>query len=299
MIKLCTVILEYQNPKMTLETIASLKKAVLPKGVKHQIVVVDNSPLPDGSLKKVLKRYKNIKLISTLTNTGFAAGNNRGVRYGLRHHADYFLLLNNDVEVGRSFLKHLLRAKADLAVPKIYFAKGYEYHKNEYRRKDLGRVIWYAGGEFDWANVSGKHFGVDEVDQGQFDKLQEVEFANFCCVLIKKNVFNRIGFLDPKYFLYWEDADFSHRAKLNGFKQVYVPQSRIWHKSSGSSGSGSRLHDYYLTRNRLIFGFRYAPLRTKLALFRQSLVHLFTGRLGQKKGVLDYYLHRWGKESNL
>ena len=297
MIKLCTVILEYQNPKMTLETIESLKLAVLPKNVKHQIVVIDNSPVPDGSLKPALKKYRNIKLIPTYKNTGFAGGNNRGIKYGLRYKADYFLLMNNDVLVERLFLKHLLAAKADLAVPKIYFAKGFEYHQDRYRPKELGKVIWYAGGKFDWNEVLGRHEGVDEVDRGQFEQTKVVDFANFCCVLIKKNVFDKIGLLDPAYFLYWEDADFSHRAHLAGFKQVFVPQSRIWHKSSGSSGSGSKLHDYYLTRNRLVFGFKYASARTKFALFRQSLRQLVSGRPGQRKGVLDFYLRRLGKGS--
>lgn len=297
MIKLFTVILEYQNPQMTLETIESLKEAVIPYGVRHKIVVVDNSPLPDGRLKKSLEKYRNVKLITAYKNIGFAAGNNRGIKYGLRHQADYFLLINNDVIVDRDFLKHLLAAKADLAVPKIFFAKGYEYHKNRYKPKELGRVIWYAGGKFDWNEIFGRHLGVDEVDQGQHDRQKEVDFANFCCILIKKEVFNKIGLLDPKYFLYWEDADFSHRAGLAGFKQIYVPQSKIWHKSSGSSGSGSRLHDYYITRNRLVFGFKYARFRAKFALLRQSLRQLFTGRPGERKGVVDFYLGRLGKGS--
>jgi len=297
MIKLCTVILEYQNPQMTLETIESIKAALLPKNVSNFIVVVDNSPVPDGSLKKALKKYRQVKLITTNQNTGFAAGNNRGIKYALRHQADYVLLINNDVEVDREFLKQLLAVKADLAVPKIYFAKGYEYHRDRYQPRERGKVIWYAGGRFDWSNVFTKHFGIDEVDRGQFEQQQEVEFANFCCVLIKKDVFSRIGLLDQNYFLYWEDADFSRRANLNGCKQVYVPQSRIWHKSSGSSGSGSKLHDYYLTRNRLIFGFKYASLRTKVALIRQSVVQLVSGRPGQRQGIIDFYLHRLGKTS--
>lgn len=295
MIKLCTVILEYQNPQMTLETIASLKKAILPRGVTNRIVVVDNSPLPDGRLRKALKKQPEIKLITTLKNTGFAGGNNRGIKYGLRHQTDYFLLINNDVLVDRDFLRPLFRAKADLAVPKIYFAKGFEYHQERYQSKEQGKVIWYAGGEFDWANVFSRHWGVDEVDQGQYDQQKQIDFVNFCCVLIRKEVFKKIDLLDPAYFLYWEDADFSHRAQLAGFKQIFVPQSRIWHKSSGSSGSGSTLHDYYLTRNRLVFGFKYAGLKIKLALFRQSLRQLVSGRVGQKKGIIDFYLHRLGK----
>src|SRR3989338_4366509 len=140
--KLCTVILEYQNPKMTLETVRSLKEASLPRGFSHQIVVVDNSPVESNRLKSNLRRFNNVKLVNTLKNLGF----------------DYFLLLNNDVIVDPDFLLHLVKAAqkgADLVVPKIYFAKGYEYHKDRYRPQDRGKVIWYAGGDIDWDNVYG------------------------------------------------------------------------------------------------------------------------------------------------
>lgn len=298
--KLCTIILEYNNPQMTLETLRSLKKAKLPSNTTHQIFLIDNSPVPDGTLKKSLNNFKNVKYIPTHKNSGFAAGNNIGIKLGLKQKYNYFLLLNNDVHVNPSFLTHLFKSikkGADIVVPKIYFAKGYEYHKDDYKKNQLGKVIWYAGGHFDWNNVYSKHEGMDQVDTGQFNKSKDVELANFCCVLIKKEVFNLIGLLDESYFLYWEDADFSVRAKKAGFKMRYQPQAKIWHKSSGSSGSGSNLHDYYLTRNRLHFGFKYAPFRTKLALVKESLRLLLAGRDSQKKGIMDYYLKRLGKGS--
>lgn len=293
--KLCTVILEYNNPKMTLETLKSLYKVKLPSNLKHQVILIDNSPVPDGTLKKTLKEFKNLKYIVTHKNTGFAAGNNIGIKLGLKQKHDYFLLLNNDVKVHPNFLVELFNTQADLAVPKIYFAKGYEYHKDKYKQSQLGKVIWYAGGEFDWNNIYSKHFGMDEVDTGQFNQSKSVELANFCCILIKKSVFDLIGLLDESYFLYWEDADFSVKAKKAGFDLIYQPKAKIWHKSSGSSGSGSSLHDYYLTRNRLLFGFKYASLKTKLALIRESFKLLLTGRTSQKKGIIDYYLRRLGK----
>jgi len=296
--KLCTVILEYQNPKMTMDTIISLKQATVPKNVLHRIIVVDNTPIPDGTLKKALKKFKNIKYVETLQNTGFAKGNNLGIQEGLEKKSDYFLLLNNDVLVDKNFLKFMLKtiqAKADMVVPKIYFAKGYEFHKDRYKKSQLGNVIWYAGGKMDWDNVYSKHIGINEVDKGQFDQEKELEFANFCSLMIKKQVFEKVGLLGEDYFLYWEDADFSKRAYDAGFKQIYQPKAKIWHKNSGSSGSGSKLHDYYLTRNRLIFGLKYARLRTKLALVKESLIKLFIGREGEKKGIIDYYLRRLGK----
>ncbi|MFH0943419.1 MAG: glycosyltransferase family 2 protein [Candidatus Beckwithbacteria bacterium] len=299
--KICTVILDYQNSQLTLSTIASIQKAVIPKGFVNQILVVDNSPVPDGKLVKALTGRPEIKLITTLQNTGFAKGNNLGIKYGLKRGCDYFLLINNDVKVDKQLYVNLLKAsdQADIIVPKIYFAKGYEYHQSRYQPQDLGKVIWYAGARFDWNNVYAQHLGVDEVDHGQYDCLKPVEFANFCCVLIKKKVIKTIGLLDENYFLYWEDGDYSVRAIRAGFTIVYQPQAKVYHKSSSSSGSGSKLHDYYLTRNRLIFGFKYARNRTKLALMKESLKKLITGREGEKQGIIDFYLHRFGKSKSL
>mgnify|MGYP003964990597 CR=1 FL=1 len=297
-IKLCTIILEYQNSKLTLETLESLKSALTPSHVTHHIIVVDNSPVPDGVLQKKLPRYKNVDLITTHENTGFAHGNNQGITRALEKGYTHIMMLNNDVLVDKYFIKHLLIAMdngADIVVPKIYFAKGYEFHKDRYKKSELGSVIWYAGGYFDWDNVYSKHIGIDEVDKGQFDKAKPIDFANACCVMIKKEVFQEIGFLDNDYFLYYEDADFSFRAYMAGFKILYEPKSKIYHKISSSSGAGSKLHDYYLTRNRLLFGYKYASARTKFALFRQSITKILTGRPGEKQGNLDYYRKKLGK----
>jgi GT2 family glycosyltransferase len=299
-LKICTVILEYNNPELTLATLRSLKQANLPQGYQQQIIVIDNSPVPDGRLAKKIKKFSKVKLIPTLQNTGFAKGNNLGIQAGLDQNCDYFLLANNDIELHPSFLTQFINSidqGADIVVPKIYFAKNYEYHQERYKPSQLGKVIWYAGGSIDWDNVLTRHFGLDEVDKKQFDQTKQIKFANFCCILIKKEVFETIGLLDEDYFLYWEDADFSVRAQQAGFKMVYQPKSIVWHKSSGSSGSGSQLHDYYLARNRLLFGYRYAPIKTKFALFRESMKKLITGRASEKKGIIDYYLRRLGKGS--
>jgi len=94
-----------------------------------------------------------------------------------------------------------------------------------------------------------------------------------------------------------EDSDLSQRAINANFKLRLVSESKIWHCNSGSSKPGSSLQDYFITRNRLLFAFRYASFRTKFALFRESIKFLFTGSSWRKKGVLDFYLGRFGKGS--
>ena len=301
--KISIVIINYNGEKDTLDCLDSLKK-IKSEGFEFCTVVVDN--YPENRIKAPEKDYKdiNLKIIFNPLNSGFSGGNNVGIKHALKNDADYVLLLNNDTLVKEDFLQELFdfaetTPEAGLIVPKIYFAKGFEFHKNRYKDSELGKVFWYGGGKMDWKNVIGHHRGVDEVDRGQFDKIEQTDFASGCCVLIRSEVFDKIGLLDEKYFLYYEDSDYSEKVKRAGYKIYYLPTSVIWHKNAGSTGgSGSKLQDYYITRNRLLFGNRYAPIRSKLALNREGLSLIFQGREWQKKGAMDYYLGKLGKSKH-
>jgi GT2 family glycosyltransferase len=157
-------------------------------------------------------------------------------------------------------------------------------------------VIWYAGGVIDWENVYGYHRGVDEVDHGQFDEAQETNFATGCCVAVSATTIKKVGMLDEKYFFGLEDMDWSIRVKQEGLKVLYEPRSMIWHKNAGSSGgSGSKLHEYYHNRNRILFGMRYAKWKTKLALAREGMAKLMSGNQTEKRAVMDAWLNKYGK----
>jgi len=299
MINIYIIVLTYNGNKEThqcLESLSGLKAS----GFEYHTVVVDNNSKDAFKLTEQEQR-QGIKLITNNKNSGFSGGNNRGIDYSLSRGADYILLLNNDTYVDKGFLEQLLSLakykNAGLVCPKIYFAKGFEFHKNRYAKKDLGKVIWYAGGYIDWDNVFSVHRGLDEIDEKQFEKSEPIDFATGCAMLVKRDVFEKVGKLDNDYFLYYEDADFSVRVKRGGFKMYYCPKALVFHKNSAASGSGSNLHDYYLTRNQMHFGVMYAPFKTKIALVRQSLKLLFTGRKWQRKGIIDYYRGNFGKGS--
>ncbi|KKQ27050.1 MAG: putative glycosyltransferase [Candidatus Levybacteria bacterium GW2011_GWA2_37_36] len=294
-------LLNFNGKKNTLECLESLKN-IKKDNFKLTIVVVDNAST-DGSAESIRhyvssSKYDGVKIIENKRNLGFSGGHNMTIKYALENSADYILILNNDTYVDKNFLTGLLsvaerNSNVGILIPKIYFAPEFEYHKNRYSENEIGKVLWYAGGKMDWANVIGYNRGVDVVDKGQFDKIEETEIATGCCMLLTKEAIDRVGMFDERYYLYYEDADLSMRAKKKGFKIVYVFGSIIWHKNAGSAGgSGSVLQDYYITRNRLLFGFRYAPIRSKLALFRESLSLLLRGRQWQKRGVIDFYLGR-------
>lgn len=299
-LKVSVIILSWNRKNDTLETIDSLLKSNT-DGLELEIMVVDNGST-DGSAEAIKKlKIRNLKLIINEENLGFAEGNNVGMRDALKRGFDYIALLNDDTFVDKNlvrtiFLEHRQHPDAGAISAKIYFAKGFEF-KDKYQKEDLGKVIWYAGGDIDWANIYGSNHGVDEVDKGQFDKVKETDFATGCFVMYKAKALKEVGLYDKRYFAYMEDADHAQRLKACGWKVLCSPKGWLWHKVAQSSGIGSELNDYFLTRNRMIFGMKYASLRTKIALFRESVKLLLKGREWQKTGIKDYYLGKWGKGS--
>ncbi len=304
--KVALVILNWNQGEMTLDCLRSIEK-IKTDGINLEVVIVDNGST-DGSVDLIKKFFdsKSNKLMLTLLenkeNLGYAEGNNTGIRHALKNGADYVCLLNNDTRVDPGFLRELIKvAREDdqigLVGGKIYFEKGYEFHKDRYKKDELGKVIWYAGGKIDWNNVYASHRGVDEVDRGQFDKTEETEYVNGCLMLIKREVAEKIGLIDSRYYLYFEEIDFCQKARKAGYRLSYTPKAKIWHLNAGSSGVGSGLQDYFITRNRLLFGLRWAPLRSKIALLKESIKLFFAGRSWQRVGVRDFYLGKFGKGS--
>ena len=116
-------------------------------------------------------------------------------------------------------------------------------------------------------------------------------------MMIKREVIEKTGYLDEKYFMYLEDVDYAMRAREKGYEIWFVPASHVWHKNAQSSGkSGSDLHVYYQTRNRLLFGMKYAAFKTKLALVRNS-IHVIKTNPKRQDAVLDFYLARFGRKN--
>lgn len=295
-------LLNFNGKKNTIACLGSLR-TIRMYNFRLTTVIVDNASKERFDLKSGAIGNIPLVVIKNDKNLGFSGGQNIAIKYAMSNGADYVLVLNNDTYFDNFFLEKLLEvgekdSKIGILTPKIYFAPGFEYHKGKYKKDELGKIVWYAGGKMDWENVISYHRGVDEIDKGQYEKTQRTELATGCCMLIKKEVFENIGLFDDKFYLYYEDADLSMRANKKGFKIFYVPKSIIWHKNAGSAGgSGSTLQDYYIVRNRLLFGFRYAGVRARLALVRESIKIFLIGRQWQKKGVLDFYLGKLGKGS--
>ncbi|HUD44319.1 MAG TPA: glycosyltransferase family 2 protein [Patescibacteria group bacterium] len=297
--KVFVVTVNYNTEYDTKNLLKSFEK-IHTSGFSVDIIIVDNNSTNPFSLSENEKK-ETITLIRLDKNTGFVGGYNAGIKEALKRHADYIMIVNNDTIMDPNMIKNLLEVldsdpKIGVTTPKIYFAKGHEFHKDRYTQEELGKVFWFAGGYMDWNNVISLHRGVDEVDHGQYDKIEKTDFASGCCMLFKREVLEKVGLFDERYFLYYEDADLNQRIEKAGYAIYYVPTAVLVHiNASSSGGAGNKLHDYYLTRNQMLFGMTYAPFKTKFALLRQSLRLLFTGRPYQKQAIRDYYLGRLGK----
>lgn len=297
------IILNWCQSKITIDTVDSILKNKS-SGFKYHIFIIDNAST-DSSVSEFKKKYfhcSEVSIHQSGRNLGYAGGNNYGLKIALKQKYSHFLIANNDIIVRPDFLQKLyiesLRYPEAILTPKIYFAPGFEYHKDRYQKSEIGKVIWSVGGIIDWNNIYGSNLGIDEVDRGQYDhQNSDLDFISGCCLLVPKKVFKSIGYFDEKYFLYFEDADFTQKAKRAGYQLRLVPDSIIWHLNSASSKPGSSIQDYFITRNRLLFASRYASFRTKFALFRESIKFLFSDNTWKKNAVRDYFLRRFGKGS--
>ena len=301
--KIAIIVLNWNTTELTKVTIDSLLKAKA-SDFTFQIVLVDNGSKEECILE-LEKTYKSNPLITILKsniNNGYAEGNNIGIRWALSQEYEYIMIANSDIRVDPEFLNilytNIKKSKKLFLAPKIYFEKGYEFHKDRYLPSDLGKVFWAMGGKVDWSNVYASNIAIDEVDKGQYNTLPATpDFISGCCFLVESKIFKDLGLFDNRYYLYMEDVDFSVRAKENNYQLKIIPTSVIWHINSGSASASSNIQDYFISRNRMLFSLYHTPLRTKFAIFRESIKILFHGRKWQKVGIIDFYLNRFGKGS--
>ncbi len=291
------VIIVNWNGKRDTEVCLSSLEKIVKHNAQIRAVVVDNGST-DDSVVSIRRKFPRVIVRTAGRNLGFTGGSNVGITYALEHGADFVWLLNNDTYVDSRVLDNI-KAFADPKVgivgSKIYFAPGHEFHLKRYKETEQGRVFWYAGGLIDWRNMYASHRGVDEVDRGQYDTEEDTPFVTGCSMMIRKSVFNYIGMLDDRYYLYLEDLDFCLRAKKAGFTLRFVPSSVLWHVNAGStSRPGNPLQQYYITRNRLLIGRLYASGRTRFALTREALRFFLFGTAVQRKAVIDAYCNRFG-----
>lgn len=214
------LVLNYNGKKYLPSCLESLFKTDYPK---FEVIVVDNCS-SDGSVEFIKKGYPNVKIIQNGENLGYACAINSAMEM---IESEYVVFLNNDIVVEPDWLKQLILyvCMKDVAAvnPKILFLG------NE-------KVVNAAGGNCDVYGV-GWNRGNGEFDKGQYERVEEVFYVNGAAMLTKKSVWKDVGAFDERYFLYGEDLDWCWRARLKGYKLLYVPSAKIYHQWRGSRGA--------------------------------------------------------------
>lgn len=258
------VILNYNDAKDTIECIESLSVLDYPD---FHIVIVDNaSNLEDRTLLKTLEGKKKTTIIYNSENLGYAGGNNVGIRYAYDNGADYVCVANNDITVDPSFLTAMVETAQKCSNIGIVCPQIREYYNRN--------RISYGGGEISCFKGGVTICGINSYDEKVMNTPRTVTFGHGCCMLIRKNVLDKVGFLPEQYFLYYEDTDFSYKVINSNFSVFYNPKAIIYHKESASTKRGSPNYQYYFTRNRLLFIKSNLNIRCKLCAYPFTLMYI-------------------------
>ncbi|HEV2697572.1 MAG TPA: glycosyltransferase family 2 protein [Terriglobales bacterium] len=217
------------------------------------VYVVDNDSSDETLIRLDQYRDPRLRVIANQRNVGFAEGSNQGIRAALDEGCGAVLLINNDTEFEPQLLDKLAQGldehDCDMTAPKILYC-------------DRQEMIWSAGGAFNpLKGYAAFHYGLDELDSGQFDTPRVVAHAPACCLLIKRHVFDTIGLMDPLYFVYLDDTDFCYRAMRAGLRICYLPSAVLLHKASAlTGGPESDFSVRFRTRNQIYFMLKHLGL---------------------------------------
>jgi GT2 family glycosyltransferase len=219
-----------------------------------EVIVVDNgSEEPPGAF--IQEHYPEVRYLETGRNLGFSGGNNVGLRAA---RGEYFLLINNDTELEPDAVDRLLdHFNSDPAIGMVCPLIRY------YDRPDL---IQYAGyTRMHPVTARNQTIGQFEVDRGQYAQPVSTCFAHGAAMFTSRRVVEAAGLMPELFFLYYEELDWSQRIRQAGYRIDLEPRAVIFHKESVSVGKMSTLKTYYMTRNRILFMRRNAPLWSWLA----------------------------------
>jgi GT2 family glycosyltransferase len=257
--KIIIILLNWNGKKDTLECLNSLAKVNYPN---RQAIVVDNGST-DGSIEEIRSVYPMTPILENGENLGFAGGNNPGIEWALRHKAEWILLLNNDTTVAPDFLDAFLQAAHEKSKAKVLGAKILRYHEPNVV-DHLGGMWNETKGEFD-----SQHCG--ETDHPYFN-MQPVDYVCGAALFMHRSVPEKIGLLEPNFFLFWEETDFCYRAKRAGFEVWTAPEAKVWHKVSSSFTGGKPHMHYFWWRSRLLWIERNCSEKEKTNLYKRVII---------------------------
>ena len=244
------VVLNWNNLPDTLECVDSVRRSDYSN---LAVRVVDNGSREDPSVV-LHERYPDVGVLRNSRNLGYGGGNNSGLKRAINEGAAYVLLLNNDVVVAPDCVRRLVAAaEADsrigMATPKVFYY-------------DRPSDVYWDGGIIDWKSGEVPHDSRGLSVEGGIVKS---EWLDGCSLLVRVATIREVGLLDERYFLYFEDADWSVRAARRGWTNAVVLHARAWHKVNRSTGGFvNPIVRFYHFRNRYLFVSAHGPSRGRL-----------------------------------
>ena len=275
------VILNWNGLKESLACLDSISQM---KYQNYKVVVVDNGSA-DGSVEEIHNKFPKIIIIKNEENLGFSGGCNIGIRHALNEQAESIWLLNNDT---------LVTENALLELCKFQYQEGCDLVGSELRNYPDGD--WQGGG----GNISFLR-GVTYSVPCTCENVQSISGAS---VLIRTSVFEKIGLLDDRFFLYWEDVDFSFRARKAGCKLKLSCESVVYHMESASTSKISALKTYYITRNCIFFLKKHFPTTWIFLVWpflARALLSAVKNRISLKvvvNSIRDGFMNNLGKKND-
>lgn len=246
----------------------------------YEIVVVGNGSA-DRTIEYVERYFPNAKIIRIEKNRGYSGGFNFGLDFAFnKNNADYALISNNDVKADKNVISKL--AKVAETDDKIGFVTGKAYY---YERPN---VLQTVGKKEDPIRWNGGHIGNKEEDKGQYNEVCEKYWADDIFTFVSRKLYIDTGGYNPLFFLHAEEYDWQARAKKLGYKIMYTPHAKLWHKDSMTTGKESALNYYYDVRNPMLvillhkspqFFRKYFWLHFRKHILRTSLGFLKHGKI--------------------
>lgn len=234
------IILAWNRPDLLRDCLSSLGAQDYPN---CSVLIVDNGS-GDGLPDIVRSRCPQVDVVTNSSNLGYAGGNNKGIQCALRRPFDYVWLLNEDVVVSSDALSSLVACAA------LFPLSGF-FGPKVYMREDPKRLLT-AGGTLK-RGVEPTLRGLGQMDVGQFDMIEKVDFVSGCALLVRRSAIESVGLLDERFFLYHEDIDWCFRGKRLGFTTIFVPEAKVWHPDTRNRDENAADVTYYIARNSLLF----------------------------------------------
>jgi len=245
-----------------------------------EIILVDNAST-DGSGDLIERSYSDsVRLIKNNANYGYARANNIGIAASK---GKYVMVLNNDTEVLPTMLESLVKPiendeQVGMCAPKILIMR-------DHKLIDSTGMGIYSDG-------TSRQRGWLEQDRGQYDQLKDVLLPSGCAALYRKSMLDQIGYFDERFFAYCEDSDLGLRARLAGWKCVFVSEAVVYHYYAGYWRGHSPRKILMIERNRLLLIIKLFPvlsiLKSVYYYYLRCIFHIYG--VFTHKGVVSEYL---------